>query len=94
VNRDAPYWRDHAACRLEDSTLFDPPEGRFDAEQIKAQLLHARMICLPCPVKDACVAAAIVNEDSGVRGGLYFDDGQPAADPRPGGRPRHVRGVA
>ena len=56
-------WRDRAACRGADPDLFFPGPGE-SAEP-------ARKVCVPCPVRQACLDYALANAIShGIWGGL------------------------
>lgn len=56
-------WRKHAACLGADVDLFFPVgKGASSAT--------AKRICLRCPVRQACLDDAIVNNEEGVRGGM------------------------
>ncbi|MFF8910552.1 WhiB family transcriptional regulator [Streptomyces olivaceoviridis] len=64
-------WEGQAACRGLDPALFYP--AKEQAEQVK----RARAVCEECPVRKACLAAALADENGlgpsgreGVRGGL------------------------
>lgn len=92
-----PYWRDRAACRLTNARDFDPIEGRPTAADITDQLQRARAVCKPCPTKPECIDAAVADGDSGIRAGVYMDQGRPVGDPKPPGRPSLIdklRGAA
>ena len=64
-------WRDRAACRGEDSSLFFAPsyfEKPFEKEGREAE---AKAICARCPVRDPCLEYALaIREPHGVWGGL------------------------
>jgi WhiB family redox-sensing transcriptional regulator len=57
-----PNWRHNASCRGSDANLFHPRKGElFDTP---------KMMCKNCPVKEECLAFAIVNfEKFGIWGG-------------------------
>ena len=58
-----PAWRDEAACRGVDPTLFFPDVGEPAHE--------ARAVCASCPVRDECAEWAIRSgEKFGIWGGL------------------------
>lgn len=58
-----PKWQNHAACRGIDSDLFFPGRGESNHE--------AKAVCAVCPVREACLDAAIANrEPLGIWGGL------------------------
>lgn len=60
-------WRKQAACRHHDPELFFPPEKGGDPRIWDAP----RAVCTPCPVKEACLRAALdADEDHGMFGGL------------------------
>ena len=62
----------------------------FFAER-PAELEQAKALCLQCPVRAACLAAALAREEPwGVWGGEIFDQGVIIAAKRPRGRPRKL----
>ena len=64
------YWWEDAACRTADANLFFTPEG-VTKEQRRAAERRAKLICLRCPVRQDCLEAALVRDESyGVWGGL------------------------
>jgi hypothetical protein len=79
-------WREHAACAHPDvdPRWFDlPTDCRGDAPDGHAKALT---YCNRCPVTAACLEAARVDGDDGVRGGVVLVGGHPqppAATPRP-----------
>lgn len=59
-----PTWRDGAACRGFDISVFFPDESDSDA------ITHAKDICLSCPVIDDCLSYAVEhNQTEGIWGG-------------------------
>jgi WhiB family redox-sensing transcriptional regulator len=68
-------------CRLTDPELFFA-ESPADVEQAKA-------LCLDCPVRQECLAAALDRREPwGVWGGQLFVNGVVVPRKRPRGRPR------
>jgi WhiB family redox-sensing transcriptional regulator len=65
-------WRDLAACRDSEPTLFFPIGTTGPAiEQISA----AKVICQACSAKDDCLQYALeTNQESGVWGGYAEDE--------------------
>lgn len=70
---------DHAACASWDPTTFDDADDfthpQLDQDGLRQlnqeRRLRARVICAPCPVRQACLAWAVDNGASeGVYGGL------------------------
>jgi WhiB family redox-sensing transcriptional regulator len=62
-------WRDRAACAAPgvDPELFFPAPGQH------GKAACAKRVCARCPVRDACLADALIHpplEDHGIRGGL------------------------
>lgn len=55
-----------AACAGKDVNLFFP-EGPYNA--IENSVRYAKSICATCPVKDACLKAALENNMTGIWGG-------------------------
>ena len=79
-----PSWRDRAACRGTNPTLFyDLHPAAVDA---------ATAVCAACPVRAACLTHAIAaGEEYGVWGGLAAGERptpSPVAAPAPGPQPR------
>ena len=63
-------WQDDAACRGEDPAIFfiDRGAGRPGHQDAAAP---AREFCWRCPVRDACLEYALVNNEAfGIWGGL------------------------
>ena len=74
---------DDLPCHTGDPDLFfaERPE----------QLEQAKALCADCPVRERCLAAALLRaEPWGVWGGEIFDHGVVIARKRPRGRPRKV----
>lgn len=71
VVEDRDGWRDAAACRGEDSSLFFAPsyfEKRFEKDGREAK---AKAICATCPVQTPCLEFALATREAhGVWGGL------------------------
>jgi WhiB family transcriptional regulator, redox-sensing transcriptional regulator len=56
------HWRDHAACRGLDPTIFYPDD--------EDDVADAMAVCGGCPVREVCLEHAIVGrETAGVWGG-------------------------
>lgn len=58
---DVTSWRDLAACRGHDTSIFFPDQGE--------STVQARAICADCPVKRPCLDESVSNEELGVWGG-------------------------
>lgn len=54
------HWRDHAACRGLDTSLFFPGQGE--------SVIEAKQVCTSCPVRIQCADYAL---DSGQRFGIW-----------------------
>lgn len=67
VDSDHDRWREHAACRNSDASLFFPSGSTGAAiEQIEA----AKAVCAACPVQDDCLRFALeTDQEDGVWGG-------------------------
>ena len=62
---DDADWRDAAACRGVDDSLFFPSGGE-DVATIAA----AKQVCAECPVRSECLAFAVeTNQTEGIWGG-------------------------
>jgi WhiB family redox-sensing transcriptional regulator len=86
VIEDEP-WRAEARCADTSSALVD----LFFSEQLD-DILRAKAFCVECPVKDACLTAAIERREPwGVWGGELFANGKVLAHKRRRGRPPKVR---
>lgn len=73
--------RERLPCRLVDPELFFA-ESPADVETAKA-------LCVPCPLRAACLAGAVARREPwGVWGGELFVAGVVVARKRPRGRPR------
>ncbi len=71
-------------CRIHDPDLW--------FAESPADLERAKQLCSGCPVRAACLAAALDRREScGVWGGEIFQDGVVLARKRPRGRPRKNR---
>jgi WhiB family redox-sensing transcriptional regulator len=66
-------WQDDGACRGEDPQLFIAPDGERQAER-EVRETKAKAICSGCPVRSACLDAAIKWRAVGVWGGLGDDE--------------------
>lgn len=65
-------WRDVAACRDSDPTLFFPVGTTGPALD---QIAEARQICAGCSVQDECLQYALEsNQEAGVWGGYPEDE--------------------
>lgn len=63
-------WKDRAACLGEDTNdFFDTYE-----EDVESRNLIDK-ICRECPVRKICFATAVSEKNTGVWGGVYFDQG-------------------
>jgi WhiB family redox-sensing transcriptional regulator len=74
---------DNLPCHTGDPDLFfaERPE----------QLEQAKALCVDCPIREQCLAAALDRgEPWGVWGGEIFDHGVVIARKRPRGRPRKI----
>ncbi|MBO0729111.1 MAG: WhiB family transcriptional regulator [Acidimicrobiaceae bacterium] len=61
-------WRNFAACRGADPTLFFP---ETDKPEHRGQIAAAKAICAHCPVRDSCLEYALETRESfGIFGGL------------------------
>ena len=67
-----PVWRDVAACRDSDPTLFFPVGSTGPAVD---QIAAAKQICATCSVVDGCLQYALEsNQEAGVWGGYAEDE--------------------
>jgi WhiB family redox-sensing transcriptional regulator len=74
-------FRDELPCRMQDADLW--------FAEAPADLERAKAFCQGCPVRTACLIAALERgEPWGVWGGEIFDAGVVIARKRPRGRPR------
>ena len=65
-------WMDDAECRGEDTELFFPIGHRGEST---AQIKAAKAVCSRCPVREACLGAALGRrEKHGIWGGLTDDE--------------------
>lgn len=65
-------WRDLAACRDSDPTLFFPVGSTGPAVE---QIVAAKQICADCIVRDDCLQYALEsNQEAGVWGGYAEDE--------------------
>jgi hypothetical protein len=63
-------WKQKATCLGEDTNdFFDTYEEDIDSRQLIDK------ICRECPVRKMCFAAAVSQKNTGVWGGVYFDQG-------------------
>lgn len=74
-----PDWHADAACLCEDPGLWDDDHRGAPVEEARVRAL-AVAICAECPVRQACLAAALEEESAGggryrhtIRGGLTGD---------------------
>lgn len=66
--------------------LVDPETFFAD---LPGEIEHAKALCGPCPMREACLAGALERrEAAGVWGGQLFVNGVVVARKRPRGRPR------
>ena len=80
-------WRAEARCADTSSALV----GLFFSEQLD-DILRAKAFCVECPVREACLDAAIERQEPwGVWGGELFANGKVLAHKRRRGRPPKVR---
>ncbi|MGW1080258.1 WhiB family transcriptional regulator [Kitasatospora sp. NPDC002522] len=101
-----PEWVPDAACRYVDPELFFPSQHSSAVQQ---RGLAAKRVCNACPVREPCLAAALVNrEPQGIWGGLTTRErhrlfvearrlqtlGQAEASALLAGRPAEVRLIA
>jgi WhiB family redox-sensing transcriptional regulator len=85
VLREEP-WRAQARCADESSALVD----LFFSEQLD-DILRAKAFCVECPVRQACLDAAVERREPwGVWGGELFANGKVLAHKRRRGRPPKV----
>ncbi len=71
-------------CRVHDPELW--------FAEAPAELERAKALCAGCPVRAACLAAALARREySGVWGGEIFHRGTVIPRKRPRGRPRKIR---
>ena len=86
VIEDEP-WRVDARCADGTSALVD----LFFSEQLD-DILRAKAFCVECPVREACLDAAVERREPwGVWGGELFANGKVLANKRRRGRPPKVR---
>lgn len=67
-------WQDEAVCQ---STEYNPvdPEIFFPEPDETAKITAAKSLCGQCPVRRACLDAALENNDTdGIRGGLTEEE--------------------
>jgi WhiB family transcriptional regulator, redox-sensing transcriptional regulator len=80
-------WRAEARCADTSSALVD----LFFSEQLD-DILRAKAFCVECPVREACLDAAVERREPwGVWGGELFANGKVLANKRRRGRPPKVR---
>ncbi len=80
-------WRAEARCADTSSALVD----LFFSEQLD-DILRAKAFCVECPVRQACLEAAVDRREPwGVWGGELFANGKVLANKRRRGRPPKVR---
>lgn len=74
---DEVPWRQAAACRGADITLFFPPERLAQPTRERLQR-QAAAVCRSCSVRPTCLAYSIVTEQRhGIWGGVAADGGGP-----------------
>lgn len=61
-------WRGQAACREVDPELFFPEPS--DEPLVRKQVAAAKAVCRGCPVRDRCLADALLRLPHGIAGGL------------------------
>lgn len=72
LNEPDSTWRNRAACRDEDPSLFFPI-GTVGPALL--QIEDAKAVCARCPAREACLDWAMtVGEDHGVWGGLAEEE--------------------
>ncbi|MCU1459329.1 MAG: Transcription factor WhiB [Actinomycetia bacterium] len=80
-------WRADARCRDGSARLVE----LFYSEELE-DIAEAKEFCLACPVRDECLAGALVrHEPYGVWGGQLVTEGKVVTQKRRRGRPRKVR---
>ena len=80
-------WRADARCADTSSALVD----LFFSEQLD-DILRAKAFCVECPVREACLDAAVERREPwGVWGGELFVHGKVVAQKRKRGRPPKIR---
>lgn len=69
-NLPRPYhWSHDAACRGIETAAFFPAGA--DGVPVKLEIQYAKSLCVPCPVRSACLAYALTRpEHYGVWGGM------------------------
>ena len=86
---DDDLWRDRAACRHTDATLFFPAGTTGSAVD---QIESAKAVCQKCPVQDACLRFAFEsNQEAGVWGGKDEDERRKLRKTWRAGRQRPTR---
>lgn len=94
LRKEAPVaWFEDAACRGVDTEVFFPPEriGRGGGHGYDAR--PALALCRRCPVRQACLDAALDEEKNapsstyGIRGGLTQDERRQILRRRTGYKP-------
>lgn len=92
---DGDDWRTRAACTLDNTALFAPPEGK-DYEQTARRISEAKAFCRQgdgCPVRAECLTYGRRQRLDGVFGGELLSVGRIARyDPQPG-QPQDVCGT-
>jgi len=69
--RTLDVWRDRAACRGPETSLFFPPSTAERRDDRDARERRAKAICLQCRVSQECLAYAMgIGEVHGIWGGL------------------------
>lgn len=69
--RTLDVWRDRAACRGPETSLFFPPSTTERRDDREARERRAKAICRQCQVRGECLDYALgVGEVHGIWGGL------------------------
>jgi len=69
--RTLDTWRDRAACRGPETSLFFPPNTVERRDERDARERRAKAICCQCSVREQCLEYAMgVGELHGIWGGL------------------------
>ncbi|MET7809832.1 WhiB family transcriptional regulator [Streptomyces sp. NPDC005395] len=67
------HWAADAACRDEDTAVFFPKD--FRRSEVPLITEQAKTVCRRCPVREACLEAALARPEwHGVWGGLDEDE--------------------
>ncbi|MET0627988.1 MAG: WhiB family transcriptional regulator [Acidimicrobiia bacterium] len=69
--RTLDTWRDRAACRGPETSLFFPPTTAERRDDRDARERRAKAICFQCAVREECLTYAMgIGELHGIWGGL------------------------